>query len=959
MLRRPRHSPRVEFALLSGGLVGIALLLVLTDWLSDLDGLIYDVQMRLWPQAVPEDVVIVAIDERSLTELGRWPWPRSRHARLIETLSAAGARTIGLDIIFAEPDHRHPEEDAALARALRQSARVILPVVPERARPGGPLKETLPIPMLHQAAAGLGHTDLELDRDGVLRSAYLLAGMGRPHWPQFALAMLQQAEPGRWRDPPGERYPRLDQTSPGSWLRDRRVLLPFVGPPGSLRQVSYADVLAGRLAPDTFRDRLVLVGASAAGLGDAFPTPVSGFSRAMPGVEVLANLLDALRGHRTIQPLALPWRVLLTGLLVGLVLVLDQRLGPRWSLPATLGLVLLTLVLSAVLLRTLQSWFPPSAALLGLGISYPLWSWRRLQGALRSLAEQKERIQVTLDAIGDGVISTDAQGVVRYLNPVAHTLVGSQSGKTCGEAAHALFRIVDETTGEELPDPFSQCLSTMRRIAYPEHSLLVNRRGDQYPIHGSVSPILDHGGQVLGAVLAISDISQERRLTRQMAYQATHDALTQLPNRALLEDRLQHALAHAHRSARLAALFFIDLDRFKNVNDALGHSAGDALLKAVAIRLKAACREEDTIVRLGGDEFVVLLENLHHEEQANIVAQKVLRSIKSPFRLDHHEFFITCSIGISLYPRDGQDPETLLKNADAAMYRAKETGRSNIQYYCQELNARALDRLIMERKLRFAASQGELELRYQPLYGTRDGRLVGAEALLRWSHPELGILAPSAFIPLAEDTDLVIEIGEWVLGAACRQARAWRDEGLPIPRVAINVSARQFMQPEFTDTMARVLEMTGLAGHHVELEITENTLMGNADQTIDTLHALKALGVHLAVDDFGTGYSSMSYLKQFPIDRLKIDRSFVQDVDSDPDNAAISQAIIAMAHSMHLKVVAEGVETQEQADYLRTQRCDEIQGYLFSRPLAAAELTAMLRTTHTPLGHTGPGLGGL
>jgi EAL domain-containing protein (putative c-di-GMP-specific phosphodiesterase class I) len=358
---------------------------------------------------------------------------------------------------------------------------------------------------------------------------------------------------------------------------------------------------------------------------------------------------------------------------------------------------------------------------------------------------------------------------------------------------------------------------------------------------------------------------------------------------------------------------------------------------------------------LGGDEFVVLLENLHHAEQANIVAQKILQSIKLPFRLDGHEFFITCSIGISLYPRDGQDTETLLKNADAAMYRAKELGRSNIQYYAQELNARALERLLLERKLRFAASQGELVLCYQPLYGAQDGELVGAEALLRWSHPELGTLPPCEFIPLAEDTDLVIEIGEWVLGAACRQAKAWQNEGLPIPRVAVNLSARQFMQPDFTDTMARMLEMTDLAGHHVELEITENTLMSNASQTIDTLHALKTLGVHLSVDDFGTGYSSMSYLKQFPIDRLKIDRSFVHDANTDPGNAAIAQAIIAMAHSMHLKVVAEGVETPAQAQYLRTQRCDEIQGYLLSRPLPVAELTAMLRTlaTEARLGRAG------
>jgi PAS domain S-box-containing protein len=451
---------------------------------------------------------------------------------------------------------------------------VILPVVPDSALAGGPLKETLPIPILRTPAAALGHTDLKLDRDGVFRSVYLMTGLGAPQWPQFALAMLQQAEPGESRALPGVQNRHPGQGSAEGWVRDRRVFSPLPNPPGTFKRVSYVDVLAGKVPRAIFRDRFVLVGATAAGLGDALPTPVSGFSRPMPSVEIMTNILDALRHHRTIQPLALPWRLLMTGLLAWLALSLGHRLSTRWSLLASLGLLLLTLVLSTVLLRTVHTWFPPSAALLTLGISYPLWSWRRLQDAIRSLAEQKERIQVTLDAIGDGIIRTDDQGMVQYLNPLAETLIGSHTEKTLGRAVQTLFRIVDESTGKELPDPFSLCLSKLCRIAYPEHSILVNGQGEEHPIHASASPILDQTGQVLGAVLALSDVSQERQLTRQMAYQATHDALTQLPNRALLEDRLQHALAHAHRSGQLAALFFIDLDRFKHVNDALGHSTG-------------------------------------------------------------------------------------------------------------------------------------------------------------------------------------------------------------------------------------------------------------------------------------------------------------------------------------------------------------------------------------------------
>ncbi|MDG4582807.1 MAG: EAL domain-containing protein [Candidatus Competibacter sp.] len=487
------------------------------------------------------------------------------------------------------------------------------------------------------------------------------------------------------------------------------------------------------------------------------------------------------------------------------------------------------------------------------------------------------------------------------------------------------------------------CLHQGQTIKLPEHSLLVGHSGREYAIRASAAPIRDERGQILGTVLAISDLSEARRLTEQMAYQATYDALTELPNRNLLRDRLRHAIVHAQRTTQGFALLLVDLDHFKKVNESMGHTVGDLLLQGVAVRLRNCGRKADTLARLGSDEFVMVLEDLQQEDWVILFARNILKILEPPFLLKNQECYITASIGVCLFPRDGEDAETLLKNADSALYRAKENGRSTVQCYAQDMHVRAVERLRMEGNLRHALERQEFELHYQPQLDLRQRRIVGVEALLRWRDAGRDLIPPTDFIPLAEETGLIETIGEWVLRTACAQAKAWRREGLPALRMAVNLSPRQFLRPGLVDLVATVLRETGLEAGCLDLEITEGLLMRDVEGNIATLRQLKTMGVRLSIDDFGTGYSSLSYLKRFPIDQLKIDQSFVRDVVTDQDDTAIVLAVIAMAHSMQLEVVAEGVETKEQLAFLRANQCDVMQGYYLSRPAPPHQIATLLR----------------
>jgi diguanylate cyclase (GGDEF)-like protein len=454
--------------------------------------------------------------------------------------------------------------------------------------------------------------------------------------------------------------------------------------------------------------------------------------------------------------------------------------------------------------------------------------------------------------------------------------------------------------------------------------------------------VRDPAGRPVNYIEIFSDISERKEREERVRHLAHHDFLTDLPNRVLLNDRIAQAIALAERNRTQVAVMFLDLDRFKNVNDSLGHTVGDKLLQEVARRLRASMRASDTVSRQGGDEFVILIPDMVDAADVARAAQKVLDGVSHPYSIDGHELVTTPSIGISVYPNDGREVETLLKNADAAMYHAKESGRNNYQFFTQDMNTRALERLSLERSLRRAIDRGELRLHYQPQYDVRTRHIVGVEALIRWEHPDLGLLPPGRFMLFAEDTGLILPMGEWVLREACRQNRQWQTQGLPPVRVAVNISALQFRNTRFTHTVETALKEADLESRWLVLEVTESVIMQDAERVTDSLNQLKSLGLELAIDDFGTGYSSLSYLKRFPIDRLKIDQSFVRDITSDKDDAAITSAIIGLTRNLGLRTIAEGVETREQLEFLQLHGCDEAQGFLFSRPLTPDECTTLL-----------------
>ena len=474
---------------------------------------------------------------------------------------------------------------------------------------------------------------------------------------------------------------------------------------------------------------------------------------------------------------------------------------------------------------------------------------------------------------------------------------------------------------------------------YSKEKQYIHKEGHLVWVNVSVAPIPVGSG---GCIAVIEDISQRKQFEQKLQHLAHHDSLTGLSNRVLLLDRLSQAITYANRAGRFVAVLFIDLDRFKNINDSLGHDAGDQVIVEVARRLSQNIRDGDTVARLGGDEFVVVLSDIAREDEVAVLAQKILDALFLPMIIQGQELSPIGSIGISVYPQDGKEGSTLLKNADAAMYQAKGIGRNNFQFYAQEMNARTLDRLKLEGGLRHALELNEFVLHYQPQMDISTGEIVGVEALLRWKPLEKPMVMPDDFIPVAEETGLIVAIGEWVLRTACAQQVAWKKSGLPAVRMAVNLSARQFRQKNLEQLVARVLSETGCDATALELEITETVVMENPAAAAQTLKKLSDMGVQLSIDDFGTGYSSLSYLKRFPIHSLKIDRSFVQDITTDANDAAIAKAIIALAHSMKLKVVAEGVETVEQLTFLRNQRCDHMQGYYLSRPVPPEQIHALL-----------------
>jgi diguanylate cyclase (GGDEF)-like protein/PAS domain S-box-containing protein len=573
--------------------------------------------------------------------------------------------------------------------------------------------------------------------------------------------------------------------------------------------------------------------------------------------------------------------------------------------------------------------------------------------ALRNIIQRKAveeglyvaqaRAEITLNSISDAVISTDMSGKVDYLNISAEHMTGWTRSEARGRPIQEVLRIVNAVTRKHERNPIKLVLQKDEPMGMNAETILMRRDGKEIAIEDSASPIHDWDGRICGAVVVFHDISATQAMSLKMAHLAQHDFLTGLPNRVLLNDRIAQAIAMARRRGAHLAALFLDLDNFKNINDSLGHAVGDKLLQSVARRLAGCVRESDTVSRQGGDEFVILLAEDKRAEDAALAAEKILAAMASPHALGDLELHVSTSIGVSVYPADGQDADTLIKNADTAMYHAKEKGRNNFQFFRNDMNIRAVERQLIESQLRRALDQQEFVLHYQPKVDLTTGKITGVEALIRWQHPEWGTVLPERFIPVAEDCGLIVPIGRWVLREACLQAQRWGNAGIKPVSVAVNISSLEFRRKDFFDSVRATLDDIGLDPHCLQLEITESILMRDVDASNAILRQFKNLGVQLAVDDFGTGYSSLSYLKQFPIDVLKIDQSFVRDIDPDqPDNGIIVSAVIGMGTSLHQRVIAEGVENQRQLDFLRARHCDEAQGYLFSRPLAAAQFTALL-----------------
>lgn len=597
-------------------------------------------------------------------------------------------------------------------------------------------------------------------------------------------------------------------------------------------------------------------------------------------------------------------------------------------LSLAVGLALMVVV--SILELDIPDITPISGAIWSIGIFYAIVKYQLMTLTPSFIAEN------LFQTIADSVILADPYGTVININPETESLLGYQKNELLGRSLHEVFSM-DSSSSKPIPELLNRC------PVRGAETYMVSKTEARIPVILSISECDDHFGTRLGFVLASKDVTEYKKAEEKIQYLATHDSLTGLPNRLMFIQLLDHAILSAKREVKSLAVCFVDLDRFKSIDDTKGHDAGDELLRTIAARYKQVLRASDVVCRQGGDEFVILIENIRKPSDLKQIASQILQSTYEPVVLLGDECRVTASIGISIYPKDGEDSQQLMKNADMAMYCAKEEGKNNFQYYSKDLQSLSMGRLAIEKNLRMALERNEFSLHYQAKVNFKTGKITGVEALLRWQNAELGSVTPTQFIPVAEETGIIVPIGKWVLREACAQNIIWQKQGLPAIRMAVNLSLRQLLDENLPRDIENALRDSGMNPQLLELEVTESMIMNNPKKMIEILQRIKDMGICLAIDDFGTGYSSLAQLKQFPVDTLKIDRSFIRNLPEDKDDKAIAHAIICMGETLGLTVVAEGVETVEQMNYLKDQSCDEMQGFYFSKPVVPEQFAELLR----------------
>ncbi|MFN0302132.1 MAG: EAL domain-containing protein [Burkholderiales bacterium] len=913
--------------------------LVLSGLIPRLDDLAADVFLSLDKRAPDASIVMVEIDGASLDRLGRWPWSRAVHTQLVERATLARVAAIGFDMVFAEPDALDTRGDTALAAAIARSGRVVLPTFIERDGKGGQT-ESRPLPLLASAAARLGSVGVEIDKDGLVRR--ISAHPMRDGTMAFAHALSMVS---------GSRNAAEAVVPPGLkarlWIRDDVLLVPFGALTGDFHRLSFSDVLSDRRAAAMLRDRTVIVGVTAPGLARTFMAPGAGGARTLSGLALQAHLLDAINHNALVRPVT-RFVDTLAAIVAGIIVLVQFAFVRtlRWATGITGATIVVFMLGTALLLLISRVWLSPALPALLMAISYIIWWWLHSRITARSLDHYRSRFEAAMQSSGDALVTVDAGGTIIDINQAAEELFSRTPKQASGAAFTSLLesggggaaaRLVWRSVG--------QCVRTKRAVR-PDENVVLKRADSHRSFRLSVIPIDESDRRAGGpyVMVVLNDVTHAEAMSESISYLATHDALTALPNRAAFMRGLEQAIVVTRGSGIELAVVVIELVGFTRIDHTLGPSVGDRLMQEAARRLERHRLPSDLAGHWHRAGFGIVIQSRCGMDVTLDRVKAILASFEEPFLIDGREFAVSACAGVARFPSEGDDAASLVRKAGAALRRIRKGGGAPLDVYSEGDDWWGQGNLELQLDLGKAIARNELVLHYQPQVSVATGRVVGFEALLRWQHPRLGLLAANRIVPVAEASDLIITVGEWVMDAAARQLAIWRTLRAPHVTMSVNVSARQLLRANMPELARRVADKYGIERDALLFELTESLLMRNPEQCEKALEAIRREGIGISIDDFGTGYSSLAHLRTLPVDQIKIDQSFIASLPDSAGSAAIVEAVMTMARSLGLSVVAEGVETEAQLEWLRARQCDKIQGHLYSRAVPADQMIDLIHT---------------